>query len=110
MTLPNKSEILKLNTISGGRPTTLPIAPRGGSQTNLNSISGGLPIFVIGGLNFNGFVKVSGVFDFIFNLLFYALIGFRLDFLLPCLRKTFLDSSFVELNFLIEWIRSLAVL
>ena len=67
MTLPNKSEILKLNTISGGRPTTLPIAPRGGSQTNLNSISGGLPIFVIGGLNFNGFVKVSGVWKQLTN-------------------------------------------
>ena len=69
MTLPNKSEILKLNTISGGRPTTLPVAPRGSSQTNLNSISGGRPIFVIGelGLNFNGFTKVGGVWKELTN-------------------------------------------
>ena len=46
MTLPNKSEILKLNTISGGRP-----------------------IFVIGelGLNFNGFTKVGGVWKELTN-------------------------------------------
>lgn len=62
MTLPNKSDVLKLNTISGGRPITLPLAPRGGTQSDLNSISGGRPLFVIGGLNFNGFVNVSGTF------------------------------------------------
>tara|TARA_R100000234_G_scaffold40458_1_gene24232 strand:+ start:2642 stop:2926 length:285 start_codon:yes stop_codon:yes gene_type:complete len=69
MTLPNKSDILKLNKISGGRPTTIAVAPRGGSQTDLNSISGGRPLFVIGelGLNFNGFVNVSGTWKQLTN-------------------------------------------
>lgn len=59
MALTSRSNLLKLNKISGGIPAIVPIAAKGKSLINLNSISGGIPIFARG-LGFDGNVNVSG--------------------------------------------------
>ena len=58
MALTSRSSLLKLNKITGGLPSEFVIAAKGKSTTNMNSISGGLPIFARG-LGFDGNVNVS---------------------------------------------------
>ncbi len=58
MSLVSRSSVLALNVVSGGIPSTQIIAAKGRSITNLNSLSGGLPMFARG-LGFDGHVYVS---------------------------------------------------
>ena len=58
MSLTTRSTILKLNSISGGIPTTQKIAAKGKSLKNFNYISGGIPLFARG-LGFDGHVYVT---------------------------------------------------
>ena len=54
----SRSEVLRLNVVSGGLPSTQKIAAKGRSTTNFNRMSGGLPYFAQG-LGFDGHVYVS---------------------------------------------------
>ena len=54
----SRSEVLGLNVVSGGLPSTQKIAAKGRSSSNFNRMSGGLPMFAQG-LGFDGHVYVS---------------------------------------------------